>query len=367
MRKLGLIALLAALTALAVIGCSEDDPKPAIARLVASESCGVAPLRVDFRADATGGVPLSDPTGSNNWLKLIWDFGDGTVIDGGASVAYHEYAEPGTYEITVTAEDDDGERASRSLEVVVQPDSLTIEAYSLSVQDGEPATEIAACIPMEFGITAETCGFDPVTSSYERFVFRWSVDDSVYTSPTPRHSFAPDELGERTVQVRVVDPTRDVVRRDTLQVTATPSAGADVSVTADWTATDPAATAALLQRDIAEFPDRLTYTIRVQNDGPEDAYNLSAAGNVSFSPRIFFETSEVSSGSFAYDASTKLWSWDIPRVPAGGEATLEVGFYIEVTPAGQIYSFPATLDPYPCDLDDDDLTITAQVEILSVP
>ena len=61
---------LARKAAVAVIGCGEDDPKPVITRLFASTECGVAPLRVDFRADATGGANLPDPTGGNNWLKM---------------------------------------------------------------------------------------------------------------------------------------------------------------------------------------------------------------------------------------------------------------------------------------------------------
>ena len=95
-------------------GCSEDDAKPQITRLYASEGCGVAPLRVEFRGDASAGAPLDDPTGSNNWLSFTWNFGDGTVLSDATSVAYHEYQEPGTYTVTLTAEDNDGEKASRT-------------------------------------------------------------------------------------------------------------------------------------------------------------------------------------------------------------------------------------------------------------
>ena len=73
MRKLSLTLLMAALTIIVMIGCGTEDPKPSITRLYASATCGVAPLRVDFRADATGGANLPEPTGGNNWLRMRWD------------------------------------------------------------------------------------------------------------------------------------------------------------------------------------------------------------------------------------------------------------------------------------------------------
>jgi len=371
MRKLGLIALLASLAALAAlmaVGCGEDDPKPAIARLFASESCGVAPLRVDFRADASGGTPLGDPTGGNNWLKMSWDFGDGTVISDGASIAYHEYQEPGIYTVTVTAEDDEGERASRSLEVEVQADSLAIDAFSL-VGD-ELGSEVPACQPLSLAITAETCGFDPVADNYERFVFRWYVGDSVYTSPTPQHSFQPTELGEQQIRLVLEDPTRSVTRVDTVNVTVVESAGSDVSLAVDWLNNESQPSAdPRLERDVASYPDTLTYTIRVRNDGPADAFGLFVEGNIATYNRLLFLRADASVGEFTYfpNVSDRPWEWTVPAVPAGGEQTVDITFYIETASVGAVYNFPAEMSAYACDPDDDDLEVQASVRINSNP
>ncbi len=365
MRKLGLIALLAALTALVAIGCGEDDPKPAISRLFVSESCGVAPLRVDFRADATGGTPLGDPTGGNNWLTMRWDFGDGTVIEDGAAVAYHRYEEPGVYTVTVTAEDDEGESASRSREVVVQADSLSIEAYGLL--EDQPTSTIAACEPLQLGITAETCGFDPVTDSYERFVFRWRVGDSVYTSPFPRHSFAPDQLGDQVVTLVLEDPTRSITRRDTVAVTVVESPGVDVSLAADWLQSPQPSETETLERDVPSFPDTLTYTIRVINDGPATAYNLEVTGDLPAYNRLLFLRADTESGQLAYDSTQRLWVWDVPQVNAGEEQVVHVSFYVETASQGASYGFPTVLTPYACDPDDDDLAVEPVLIINSRP
>jgi PKD repeat protein len=366
MRKLGLIALLVTLTALLAVGCGDDEPKPSVSRLFASETCGVAPLRVDFRADAAGGTPMGDPTGTNNWLSMSWDFGDGTVIDDGASVAYHEYQDPGIYDVTVTVEDDEGERASRTRTVVVQADSLTIDAYALL--NDEPFETVFACEPVELGITAETCGFDPVADSYERFVFHWEAGDSVYTSPTPRHSFSSEELGTQQVAVTVEDPTRSVTRRDTVTVEVAPSPGVELSLATDWQ-NNPGqpSEGPVLDRVTEEFPDYMTYSVRVVNDGPADAYNLQVTGDLPIYNRLLFDSAAPDTGTVTYDQGDKQWTWQVPQVLAGEEAVLDVTFYVEIASVGASYDFPSVMAPFPCDPTDDDLEATATLNFAETP
>ncbi|MEZ4387708.1 MAG: PKD domain-containing protein [Candidatus Krumholzibacteriia bacterium] len=196
-----------------VLGCGEDVAKPQITRLSASETCGVAPLRVDFRGDATGGAPLADPTGTNNWLKFTWDFGDGTVIENGTSIAYHEYAAPGTYLATLTAEDDGGDRASRSLMVDVRADSLVVEAYSEVA--GVLTSDVKTCEPVTFAITADACDFDPVRDSYERYVYRWTAGGVTYRDPSPVLTFSDADVGPQAVTLVLEDPVRSITRYDT--------------------------------------------------------------------------------------------------------------------------------------------------------
>jgi uncharacterized repeat protein (TIGR01451 family) len=372
LRKLGLIALMTALAAVAVIGCGEDDPKPAITRLFASAECGVAPLRVDFRADATGGASLPDPTGGNNWLRMSWDFGDGTVIQDGTSIAYHEYDTTGTFTVTVTAEDDDGERATRSTEIVVREDSLSIEIYGLL--DDMPVSEVVACRPLQLGILAETCDFDPVEDSYERFVFRWMVGDSTYSSPNPRHSFSSADVGQEEVIVRVEDPTRSITRLDTLLVDVLDSDGADVSLSTDWANAPQGADTDTLARDVPSWPDTLVYTVRVQNAGPDEAYNLKVVGNIDLNNRIFFESADYdeSLGDFRYvvaegGSTVKRWTWTIERIPGGAEESIDINFYVETANAGAVRRFFSQLDAYPCDPDTTDRRGTAVLNIVTVP
>jgi uncharacterized repeat protein (TIGR01451 family) len=346
-------------------GCSEDDAKPQITRLYASEGCGVAPLRVEFRGDASAGAPLDDPTGSNNWLSFTWNFGDGTVLSDATSVAYHEYQEPGTYTVTLTAEDNDGEKASRTTLIEVKSDSLFMEAFSLV--DEQPATAVGTCAPIQFGITAESCDFDPVEDSYERFVFRWHLTDIVYSEPFPVHYFQPTDLGEQEVRVIVEDPTRSITRVDTVTVDVTESGGADLSIDANWLLSPDGPDAPHFDRAIETIPELLTYTIEVVNDGPDPAYNLEATGELDASGRIVFDSHVTSLGSFAYVQEDKAWTWLIAEIPASTTATLDITFVIEQAFVGSDFDFTGALAPYACDPDDDDLDVTATLEIIAVP
>jgi len=368
MRKLGLILLLAALAAMLVAGCGEDETKPVITRLYASETCGIAPLRVDFRADASGGAPLADPTGGNNWLRMIWDFGDGHRIDDGTSIAYHSYEEAGTYTVTVTAEDDNGERATRSLEITVKADSLGIEAFSRL--EGEIASEVMACRPLEFYVVGDLCDFDPESDSYERFIFRWEVGDSVYTSPNPFHSFTPGDVGARQAFVLIEDPTRSITRRDTVDVTVTDTPGADLRLASDWLASPQPTDADTLQRDVPAFPDALPYTIVIHNDGPDDASHVGVRGTFPNATRLLFAGQEQSAGTFYFDesdAAARFWLWTVEHLPAGAEATLDVTVNLELADKRDNYAFATSIDPYPCDTDPANNQTTPVLRIRSAP
>ncbi len=358
MRKLVASLALAALAALVAVGCSDDEPEPTISRLHASTTCGVVPLRVDFRADASGGKPLSEPTGGNNWLKMSWDFGDGATISNGTSIAYHEYETPGLYTVTVTAEDDRGERASRSMQVRVDVDSLSVAVYGLV--DELPITEVQACRPVQLGIIAETCGFDPITDSYDRFVFRWTVGSAVYSGATPRHRFLPAEVGEQTAILRLIDPAQSITRRDTLRLLVTENPGADLSLDADWLNADPSSPSRDLTVTNPVWPDTLTYTIRALNDGPADAFDVTVTGDFPAFNRLYFHRGTPSVGTIRFDTENRRWTWSIPRIDAGTVETVDVTFYIEVQQSTN-YSFTTTMAAYPCDPDVDDLTVTPRL------
>ena len=374
MRKLGLIAILAAMTALLAMGCGEDDPKPVVSRLYANETCGVAPLTVEFRGDASGGAPASDPTGGNNWLTMRWDFGDGTVVEDGASVAYHRYTEPDTYTVTLTVEDDNGDQASRSIDVVIQPDSLTIDAYAL--RGDEPATVVETCQPVRLGITAETCGFDPVEDSYERFVFRWNVGGTIYDGPNPELAFGSADIGEQVIYLRVEDPTRTVTRLDTLSLEVTESAGADLAISADWLLSPQGTESATLERDVPSWPDTLTFSVHLTNAGPAAAYDLHVDGNWPTYNRINYVEHATTAGTSNVVLNTDPvsgivlltdWDWYLDELPAGADARLDMTFLIQTGGANQFWEFPVTMDAYDCDLTPNGNTVTPILRLISVP
>lgn len=124
-RKPLLILLLAASLALALVGCdSKTNLVPVITRMQASPECGIAPMHVQFVAIASGGDRLDNPTGGNDYLDVVWDFGDGN--SGNGSITTHRFTEDGTFEVVVTVSDKDGDKATSTLTVEMLPDSLSI-------------------------------------------------------------------------------------------------------------------------------------------------------------------------------------------------------------------------------------------------
>jgi PKD repeat protein len=374
MRKLGLIAILAAMTALLAMGCGEDDPKPVVSRLYANETCGVAPLTVQFRGDAAGGTPGSDPTGGNNWLTMSWDFGDGTVENDGASVAYHRYTMPDTYTVTLTVEDDNGDQASRSVDIVILPDSLTIDAFAML--GDQPASLVETCQPVQLGITAETCGFDPIEDSYERFVFRWDVGGVIYDGPNPEFAFGAADIGEQVIYLQLEDPTRSVTRLDTLSLEVIESEGADLAISADWLLSPQGTESATLERDVPSWPDTLTFSVHLTNAGPAAAYDLHVDGNWPTYNRITYIEHATTDGTSNVVLNTDQvsgivlltdWDWYLEELPAGAEATLDMTFLIQTGGAGQSWQFPVTMDGYDCDLTPGANSVTPILRLISVP
>ena len=88
-----------------------DGNEPPVVVASANPRSGVAPLDVEFSADAI------DPDGDSRDVIYMWDFGDGGADAFGREVEY-TYWTPGTYTATVTATDSGG--AFDTAEVVVE-------------------------------------------------------------------------------------------------------------------------------------------------------------------------------------------------------------------------------------------------------
>jgi PKD repeat protein len=106
---------------------------PPTAGFSASPMAGPAPLPVQFRDNS------SDPDGDP--LSRNWSFGDGSTQDGGTSPA-HTYAAPGTYTVTLTVEDPDGQSDAKSkvIDVGTPPpgfDHIVISPSNATIDPGD--------------------------------------------------------------------------------------------------------------------------------------------------------------------------------------------------------------------------------------
>jgi PKD repeat protein len=205
------------LIALATVGCN-DESKPYFTRVRVTPACGVVPLQVESFAAVSGGNETGPPLGGTNNLEISWTFGDGGT--GKTAVAYHRYLDPGTYQVTVTAKDPDGNASSTSVPVLVLADSLQITASS-NFPDGN--------VPLGQRILFETSGlgcnvdYPTVPGDSVKLVYRWTMGNAantVYQGPRPRHTYA--TAGTYIVNLAVTDPMLAVTRRATMEFVVAP-------------------------------------------------------------------------------------------------------------------------------------------------
>lgn len=116
MRRLATLFLLVALVA---VGCDsggpDPDPKPQ-----------VEPPTADFSADPTAvevGGEVSFTADSENATSWEWDFGDGTTSEEQNPI--HVYEEPGDYDVSLTATNDDGSETEMKLGYIEVKDERT--------------------------------------------------------------------------------------------------------------------------------------------------------------------------------------------------------------------------------------------------
>ncbi len=357
MKKLGVILFLAGLAAVMAAGCGDEDSKPVVTRLLASESCGVAPLAVEFRADASGGQPADEPTGGNSFLKMRWDFGDGTVVTDGASVAFHTYAAPDTYVVTVTAEDNDGNVSPpRTQPIVVVGDTLAVTAYS--TVNGELTDVVNPCQPISFFIRASGCDFDAETGYYERFLYTWTFEQPggtvVYTGPRPTHSFPPSASGVFDVQLRLEDTALALTRRVTLPVTVTAGVGTEIALTADWL-NNPEVSPTILV-PVTSLPDTFLYSLDLTCSGPDPGFGVKVNGRLPVNNQFIFVSAVPPTGDdLAYSEVDSLgllvrtFVWSVPEIAPGETRSTVVKMYLPIAQVGSVQTFWHGIQTYPCD------------------
>lgn len=122
-------------------------PAPPVASLVATPSSGLAPLTVQFDASASH-APDGGP------ITFRWELGDSpySPVPTSSRTSY-EYKRPGTYQITLTVKDDEGNAVSVTESVTVlpavpiarEPEVVSgVEAFQLSA-DGAGVVSLAYC------------------------------------------------------------------------------------------------------------------------------------------------------------------------------------------------------------------------------
>ena len=109
-----------------------DDNDPPVASFTTTEIAG-SPGQYNFVSTST------DPNAGDT-LDYTWDYGDGSPTEGGATRT-HQYAEPGTYTVTLTVRDGDGATDSEPRQVTVAAPGLAVVIDLLDSDSGQVAPE----------------------------------------------------------------------------------------------------------------------------------------------------------------------------------------------------------------------------------
>jgi PKD repeat protein len=172
----------AALCALLGAGCGKNLA-PQITSLTANPTCSpLSPsgpggyVDVTLSARATGGNPKSQPTGVNAPLDMTWDFGDGGT-DQNKSLVFHRYTASGTYHVTVTVKDKDGDADERGVDVRV----LTAEEAIIAQATKDEVVTVSSGgsvigYDAHFSATASSaCNLSPLET---QFLYEWNFGDN---------------------------------------------------------------------------------------------------------------------------------------------------------------------------------------------
>lgn len=117
----------------------------------------VAPT-ADFTAAGTGLAGSFDASASKDPDGTIagygWDFGDGTT--GTGVTASHQYGRDGTYPVTLTVTDDDGDRTSAQRQVTVSSAVLASDGFDRTVSGGLGTAEVGGTWTVSAGGTRQS-------------------------------------------------------------------------------------------------------------------------------------------------------------------------------------------------------------------
>ncbi len=167
------------------VSCSPPAPSPLNAQPVGSPDKGMAPLDVEFTANAAGGAPP---------YTYNWSFGD----DSGSAQQNpsHLYSAPGAFTVNLTVTDSNASSVERHLTVDVAP----------------PVLEVGISASESFGVAPLNVQFSSVVSGGVRpYAYHWQLG-TYNLGPDPNASFTFQAAGDYSVSLWVNDsasPTPD--------------------------------------------------------------------------------------------------------------------------------------------------------------
>jgi PKD repeat protein len=230
-----------------------DIPAPGnpVIEAFADPATGAAPLTTRFSASGY------DPDGGE--LDYKWEFADGSVLERGVT---RTYTKPGTYIGKVTATDDEGDKTSKEVTVVVTKAGVqapTLEA-SANVTSG----------PARLSVAFTATGDDP-DGDDSKLLYKWDFGDGTGSfEQNPVHVYgtkgtftakvtvedASGATAQKNITITVTDPAGN--QAPTIEEVGTPLPAGEMAYTFSAKATDPEDEALTYEWDFADGSAKVT-------------------------------------------------------------------------------------------------------------
>jgi serine protease len=216
-------------------GGDDSNPPPVnnrpVAEINASVTQGPAPLGVSF-----DGSQSSDPDG--RIISYRWDFGDGSPPSSGQQV-FHEYPDPGGYNVRLTVTDDDSATGTRTVNIQVQGASLSgsVNILSSSAVDADVNDRLTTPTANNDFATAQPIPNPVRLGGFVNLPGTGPSTGNLFSSGDTADFYAVSASGNEIVLLNIADPEANLELRlwDSQQnmVDATAGTGSTKSLTID--------------------------------------------------------------------------------------------------------------------------------------